>query len=469
MLQRAYLTLVLLLFVFMLVAQMDIGLADNGDFARYMGWYATRPMGFPDARLKPKSDLWNRRYFHAYLPYWRAGRSGRKPEFSSAELFWLPGVILNRLLVSREVLYFPLVTFPLRVALVLLFWMILRRLQSDGAGEAAAVPAFVWTGLALAFMWADTRYIVYLNSFYREYAAFLTAMGLAICMVGFRRAPRSGWCLALVLSAGLLAANRPSYAACGVWIPLFVYPSWKRLPRKWLWAMVFGASVFLPAVAIVRTTPEWAQGTYRYSSLFDGALYFSRRPEDHLHRLGWGAGRVCVGHTHPSFPHFSECLPVYRDRVGFRHTLGVYLREPAAFWRGFRYALTQLSNFRVPFGYHRLGDPTAHKRREWLQAWSRTTNFLYPGGAWMVLLLGAYGVLFEVARRRAEAPAADVGWIGLAALAACVMDTAVTLLGNGKTEMIRTLYLSRVWLDIATIAAGYLAFWWAARAVRRPG
>ncbi|MCS7312993.1 MAG: hypothetical protein NZ742_08800, partial [Acidobacteria bacterium] len=87
-------TLIIYLII-LLYVQIDIGIADNGDFYHYMRWFVSKPAGFETNWPPPRTPDWKRRFFLYYLPYWET--SPPPPQlpsfFSSAPLLWWPGVI----------------------------------------------------------------------------------------------------------------------------------------------------------------------------------------------------------------------------------------------------------------------------------------------------------------------------------------------------------------------------------------
>jgi len=443
----------LIYFVFLLTVQMDIGIADNGDFSDYMAWFVSKPAGFGVDAPPPHTPAWVRRYFFYYLPYWEASRPRRPAFFSSAPLLWLPGVLLNRVFYSNEIIYLPIVTFPFRLALVGLLWGLLNRVERDlGTGRRGRL-GMVTLGLPAVWMLSDTHYVAYMNSFYREYPAFLALLGVLGAVWAVRTRPTPFRFVGLILALTLLASVRPSYAFWSLLVVPWVYSAWRRSPRRGWTAALYGVCIPLTVGAVWASYPPYLKGLYRYSSLFDGALVFSRHPDVHLRRLRMEAAAVCIGHVFPPFPDYARCWPVLWPRLKFQYTLGVYLREPQAFLQAWRHAADRLRRWHTAYGRHRPDDPTVGRRSPALQLWSGLTRRLYPPGWGLFGLLALYGWLFFVHRRSPEAWVAALSNLGLLVVVGAVTDVTVTLLGNGRTELSRTLFLSRTLLDMATVLA----------------
>ncbi|MCS7313629.1 MAG: hypothetical protein NZ742_12070, partial [Acidobacteria bacterium] len=308
-------------------------------------------------------------------------------------------------------------------------------------------------GFPTVLMVSDTHLIAFMNSFYREYPSFLALLGVLGAVLAVRRRPTFPRFLGLTLALGLLASIRPSYAFWGLLVIPWVYPAWRPSPRRGWTALLYMTCISVAVGAVWASYPPNLKGLYRYSSLFDGALFFSRRADDHLRRLGMESAAVCIGRVFPPFPDYDRCWPVLWPQLKYRYTLGVYAREPQALLRAWRYAADRLRNWRVNYGIHRLDDPTVGRRRATLHLWSDITRRLYPRGFGLWGLWGLYAGLFWVFRRSPVAWVAHLSNLGLLVVAGVVMDVTTTLLGNGRTELSRTLFLSRVLLDMATILA----------------
>ncbi|GBC85873.1 hypothetical protein HRbin11_02332 [bacterium HR11] len=447
----------LIYFIFLLVVQMNVGVADNGDFSDYMTWFVSKPAGFEVNAPPPHTPAWVRRFFWYYLPYWEASPPRSPTFFSSAPLFWLPGVILNRVFYSDSIIYLPIVTFPFRLALVGLLWCLLNGVEKALGTGWKGLLGMATLGLPTVLMLSDSHFIGYMNSFYREYPAFLALLGVLGAVQMVRARPTPLRLLGLTLAVALLASARFSYVLWAFLVVPWVYPVWRRSRHRGWVALLYAACISIAAWATWASYPRELKGLYRYSSLLDGALVFSRRPDVHLRRLGMESAVVCVGHVFPPFPDYARCWPVLWPRLKFASTLGVYLREPQAFLRAWRYAADRLRRWHIAYGIHSPDDPTVGRRRAILCLWSGLTRRLYPPGLGLLGLLGLYGWLFFIHRRSSDPWVASLSSLGLLVVTGAVTDVTVTLLGNGRTELSRTLFLARVLLDTATILALHVA------------
>jgi len=108
-----------------LLAQLDTGLADNGDFTRAMTIFTSGPATISPNWPDPISqkELWVRRFFKYYIPYWKLDYpeafSIRRPFKSTALLLWVPGIFLNQLFWSKNVLNIGIMSLPIRLCLII--------------------------------------------------------------------------------------------------------------------------------------------------------------------------------------------------------------------------------------------------------------------------------------------------------------------------------------------------------------
>lgn len=443
----------LIYFIFLLVVQMDLGVADNGDFFHYMTWFVSKPVGLEVNFPPPHTPAWIRRFFWYYLPYWEAGPPRFPTFFSSAPLFWLPGVILNKVFYSDSVIYLPIVTFPFRLALVVLLWGLLNGVEKALGTGWKGLLGMGTLGLPTVLMLSDTHFSAYMNSFYREYPTFLALLGVLGAVQVVRARPTPLRLLGLALAVALLASVRLSYALWAFLVIPWVYPAWRRSRHRGWVVLLYAACISLTVWVTWASLPRQVKGLYRYSSLFDGALVFSRRPDVHLRRLGMESAAVCVGHVFPPFPDYARCWPVLWPRVKYGYTLGVYIREPQALLRAWRHAADRLRRWRIAYGIHAPDDPTVGRRSAVPRLWSDLTRRLYPSGLGLLGLLGVYSWIFLVHRKSPAPWVASLSNLGLLVVTGAVTDVTVTLLGNGRTELSRTLFLARIMLDMATVLA----------------
>src|ERR1044072_5037943 len=103
-LQTAIRIILRLWFLIAMYLQRTIGMADNGDFTRSMGWISSGPVGIEPNWPAAGTDAWVKRFDNYWIPLWKLDWHFERPT-TSAFLLWLPGAVLNYLVYSRTVLY----------------------------------------------------------------------------------------------------------------------------------------------------------------------------------------------------------------------------------------------------------------------------------------------------------------------------------------------------------------------------
>lgn len=330
----------LLLFLFVTVPlvllglwHQDTGYANNGDFARSAGFLLDHPQGFSALYVPDGHPDRARMFFNAWLDQWVVSNDG--PEFrriGEAPVYklyltlqvWLTswvqaGVELYSITkgawLSRCILY---------SALVVALWLFSGRLP----------VSILWMLVtAMAWLFLESSWIAYLNSFYEEQIAvvLLPLLALALAKYASDRVRQWGWIvmiLALVVGWSKTAYfYAPTLGAVMLaWIGV---KSGRRLFLLWL---VFQLIALHPVVA----------GKYKrvnpYHSVYFGALT-TLAPHE-LKAVGSIGGK----------PLYSECIDVavffaegenclQKTRVGRLDVLHVIAQQPRVLPRMFERAM----------------------------------------------------------------------------------------------------------------------------------
>ena len=454
-------TAMILWFVVAMYLQQDVGLADNGDFTRSMQWITSGPVGIEPNWPDPGTEAWSKRFFNYWIPYWNLEWNTRIPT-TSAILLWFPGALLNYYLYSPAILYLPsLSLFPK----LLLFGALLLLLKWTRL-QARHRTFFVFgLGVPLTLLVTSTEYVAYLNSFYQESASFVFLFLFLASIVVLRQRPRR---LNLLLSLALLLFLTTSKASNVYWplmlIPL-VYLVWTRHRNatQHTKLMVGAAStlVLMFALASLLVIRRGSTRSYPYHSLFIGVLTFSETPSEHLRRLGIEDGMQCIGSS--SFSSIGrECLARYQEQMTFRNTLKVIYREPPVLSRSLEYALDNMQDVSLDYlGKYPLGDPRTQvlplidggRSDEWplLNLWVSLKQGLFPTGYTLAVILLVFAGWFMFSLTQTSLPQ-DLAIVGLVSTFACGVDMTVAILGDGKQELVKHLFLSNLLFDIAAIA-----------------
>jgi len=452
--------------------QRDIGLADNGDFTSAIKLFTSGPVGFEPNWPPAGTEDWNQRFFHFWIPRWKLDWPLGRPT-SSAVALWLPGVALNHLLYSREVLYFPIVSLFPKVLLLASFVLLFRWIDASNLARRAVLC--IALGAPMALMLTTTDYIAYLNSFYRETASLVFLFLTLASFLFLNQRPQSTLrflvCLAAVL---LLATAKPSsvywpLVAC----PLLFYLRDERNGRADYSALLkglgIGLALMLALLLSVLIYASRQSKVYSYHSLFYGALTWSDHPSTHLAELGMKDGLECIGQSAYS-PIGSECVSRYERKLSYLNTVQVIFREPIVMFRMIGHAADRMQDISIEhLGKYSFDDPRAQSHTydilpgaeeqrlrdsavdTPLDLWTTLKFKFFPIGYALGIVLFLYLCLFVHGFRRAGFYRA-LSIPGLLTTIACPIDMLVALLGDGRRELIKHLFLANVLFDVASIA-----------------
>ncbi|MCL6432389.1 MAG: hypothetical protein K6V36_16265, partial [Anaerolineae bacterium] len=370
-------------------------------------------------------------------------------------LLWVPGVLLNYLFLSRRTLYLQSLGLVPKVLLCVYLAAALRVVRDRVRDQTAQTVSMAVVGVLLSLMFVATDYVAYQQSFYFEGASFVYLIGLLLSFVAFRGDSRRRLAVGLLFVL-LLAGTKMS----NVYWPVLAIPSLlyacgvHRRLNAGLFTVACVALVTLAtvlAILIVRQ-PSFYTRHNAYHSLFYGVLTFSNDPEQRLEEIGLKDAQGCVGE--PAFVGVGpECYAKYESRMSFVNTVRVALAEPATVVRLTAYGLEMMQQIHLDYlGKLTASDPSYEGKvyRPPLDLWSTLKTRFFPRERWLLLTLAFYAAIFAWVARKGHA-ARDVGLVGLLATVATPIDILVAVLGDGKQEIVKHLFLSNVLFDLATI------------------
>ena len=430
-----------------------IGLADNGDYTRAMGWLTSGPATIEPNWPAQGSEAWLRRFFAFWIPYWKLDWPLDPGVLSSTAVLWFPGAVLNWLFYSRQVLYLPILSLVPRACLLLLYVAVLRWSGWRAPGRAAHWAATIGVGVPLAFLFMAVDYVRFFNTFYRDTGTivFLLAFLVSLAMLDATRHPRTALLLS-ALSLTLLATAKVT----NVYWPVLAFPFLllARGGRRRVAAVsgVLLLSGTLALLAFSRGELPNIRDYAAYSSLYTGLLAFSSRPAEHLTRLGLQETTDFVG-KNCYLPATSRWLDSHPKRLSHRMTLDVLLHEPSAFLGEVYFAARAMQDTAPRGGERAVGDPTPATRRSLHQLWCLLKTRTFPRGGALFATLGVFAAVF-VLGLRASLPLRPLSLLGLLATVGTPVEMSVAVLGGGTPDMARHLLIANLLFDLAVIAFG---------------
>jgi len=450
------------------VVQMNIGMADNGDYIRFMGTITSGPVGL-ESWVAASSPTYLDRYFSYWLPYWRLDWPLQWSP-TAVVLLWLPGALLNAAAYSRDVLWLPLLGLPIKLALLGLVLLLFVWIERRAPRQRLLLTLALAGPLVLAL--STTDFVALINTFYREAGSmvYLLLFLASVLYLNGRPASRARWWLCLGAAALLTLAK-----ASNIYWPLIAVPflMWRSASR-FTWPGLLGraaAGAALIAVLVLGNQKLLADSTNlvtSYDNFFNSALLVSRHPADHLQRLGMPEALPCIGlSVYAGFGH--DCYLRYQDRMRLSNSLSVMFFEPMVVVYQFQLGLDNLADQSYEWhGIYSASDPRAGTaptiagpvdQRYWgersnlpLNFWSWLRFHAFPHGWPAAAALVLFAALAWVGSRQAG-PSRDLALVCLIAVVACVCDIQVQVVGDGTQDLIRHLFLSNMLFDLAGMAA----------------
>jgi len=438
-----------------------VGLADNHDYDRVMGWFGIVPAGVPEEQR--------------YVDYVERDYDVRLGQFAgggylSSELgFAALAVALSPLVPSPADLDLRVVGAVHGAALLAALWLLL-------VGVRPLHPAARITAAALAVLiLTDVAYVAYLNSFYSEPASlvFLLAFaGLALSWLG--AGMPGGWLRVGVLASAVgLITSKPQNGVLG--LVLAGAALWLATGAR---ARGAGATRFLVLTAVglavgslvyVSVAPSAIRRNVAYHAVFWEILPNSPAPLEDAAALGLDPAWLRFSRTTAFAPESGMSDPAFRRdflrAVGPEEIAGFYLRRPgrvaAAIGRGATAALEMR-----PAGLANVERRTGAPPRTQTSAfsiWSSAKRRLLGSSAPLVAVVLAAALIVPLRRRRSvgASRAVDDRLLALFATMA-VAELGIVVLGEGDLDLARRLFLFHALVDLCAAGLAVAAVHWLA-------
>lgn len=476
--------LLLIWFMVAIYFQHNTGLADNGDFTRSMKWIVSDPIGVTTDWQAVGNEEWFKRFYRYWIPYWKIKVDLSNLPRTSAILVWAPGVLLNYLFYSSEVLY--LSSLSLLPKLILFFVLLLLFRWINLGGEYRIVLLF-GLGFPLTFLFTSTDYIAYFNSFYQESTSFVFLfLLLASVLFLIHRPTHFSLFISLIVTL-LLATSKPAYIYwASLTVPLLIYLRYSRQEMRYYRMVILVYAILLSAfftLVSVLVTKAGSETVNPYHSLFHGALTFSDKPLEHLDTIGMNRNALkCIGKN--AFTRIgSFCHSKYEAQLSYKNTLMVLFKEPLVVYRMLRYVLNNMQNVPSYLGKYSFDDPritisSPSKKvvdksslismggQKLLNLWVKLKIRIFPKGQLLFFVLICFMFWF-IMRMKCTGIHRDLAIIGLLSTIGCMIDMMVAIIGDGRHEIIKHLFLSNVLFDIGFIAFVNSVWIWLINLVKR--
>ena len=443
-----------------------VGLADNRDYERVMGY-----AGFQHTTEVPAERYFSflRTRYAIVAPGWFRGG------YHSSETLLAFAARYLHLAFSGSRIFDLRLLGAIHAALFLLALAGIIRACRDLAAPAQALVAAL-----LVFVFTDVGYVAPFNSFYSQTASLLFLLSTAaIAAEAVRRGRLSGpWTLAYFGSALLFVGSKPQERLAAPLLALFgmrlAGVRWRGAWRRaavWLAVALCAFSVWYG-----RHTPYTLREATIFQVVFDDLLAHSAAPAADAAELRLDPDWVRYTGTSPYAPDSPLLDPGFRmrflHRVGYRQILRFYLRHPARLAGRIERASLQAWSLRPSFGnFERSPEHPESALAARFSLWSRLRGRL---GAqplfWMMVLLGG-NLAAALATHRRSTPRGRLFREGVILMVLMAgLAFAVCALAQAPPDLSRALYAYHALCDLLLIAdAGWIAEALAARSVQRTG
>ena len=439
-----------------------VGLADNGDYQRVMGY----------AGFEHSTDSYAERYFSFLRTQYRVYpiaflRSGYHTSETALALVarfvspasWRGGLFDIRVLGGVHILLF------------LLALGVLLAACRDLAPVAQCITAALFV-----FFFTDIGYAGPFNSFYSQTASLLFLLLLvAVAATAVRRGRLDGGLLAAYfLSAALFVASKPQEAIQGPLLALFglrlagagLRGAWKK-PAV---GMALALCVF--AAWYGRHTPMTLREAALYQVVFYEILPHSPAPDADIAALGLDPEWIKYSGTNAFQSDSPLSDPAFRVRflgsVGYKKILRLYLENPRRLAERVNRVSAKMWSLRPSYGNLEKSEafPTRTLTHRFA-AWSRIRLALFGPHAlaWLALLFSANAVAAIATYRRASKKGRLFREGLLAAVLMSAVAFGVCLLTNAPPDLARVFYVAEALCDLLLVADAA----WLVQAMGRPG
>jgi hypothetical protein len=355
------------------------GWADNGDYSRIMTWITSGPLNM-DNWPKIGTQEWTQRYYSYWIPRWNLDYPHTSSMYSSALLVWIPGIVINRLFYSTNILYLPIMSLGARILILLILIIIMFWI-----GRRSHKPVIHYLTLAFPFalLLSTSDVTAFFNTFYQENGAIIFIPILVIIViVGNVGKKNYLYYITYFIACICVTTSKTAFFYWPIITVPFVIP-WDKLAKKpYVWIPVTLFLAVGPAfIGIIATRLPDSKPVYQYNAIFSGTLLLSNNPQSQLDKLGIPEAIDCVGVDLYDAPG-STCINKYQNSLTFLTELKTILNEPQILLKELSIISQNFQNYSLKLGKYAYGN---EKKGEstWLNFWSFTKQSYFPKG-WLL-------------------------------------------------------------------------------------
>lgn len=425
-----------------------VGLADNGDYQRVMGY-----AGFQHTTDDPEARYFGffRSRYAVVAPGWFRGG------YHSSETLLAFAARYVHLALGRGGLFDIRTLAAIQAALLLAALALIVR-----ACRELAPAAQVAVAAMLVLVFTDVGYVATLNSFYSQTASLLfLLLTAASAAEAVRRGRLEGaWLIAYFAAALLFVGSKPQERLAA---PLFGLYGMRLAGVTWRTAWHRGATWLAAGLCVFavwygRHTPYTLREAVMFQLVFEDVLGRSPHPAQDAAELGLDPDWVRYTGTNAFAPDSPLLQPEFRvrflHRVGYHKVLRFYLRHPPRLVGRLEAASRDLWTLRPTLGnFEESAGRPPGARATTFAVWSGALERLGAHPVpWAIALLGGNVVAAGVSHRRASLRGKLFREGVILVVAMACLAFGVCALAQAARDLSRALFAFHVLCDLLLIA-----------------
>jgi hypothetical protein len=424
-----------------------IGMADNGDFERFLRWRGLRHI----------ATDYQSKYFDNFHAKYRLVPAAEEPDWYLSSTSVLITTARWWAIQAGQQEYFDIRMLAALHLLVFFFgvWLVLAATRHLSRGLR-----FTLYGL-LFLIFTDASYLSYFNSFYSEETALaLLFVSLGSALLIFAQRTSVFFPLMTYFAAiALLLTAKPMYAplaaffsALGIYLSSYLERSW----RYWLSGLL---SVILcgGAVWYYRQLPQGLHEQNPHIIIFKDLLPHSDTPRQDLMDLGLNPDWAAYNHTSPYQPDSPFHDPAFKNellaKVSTNKIMLFYLSHPQRLAKLFtRCAKRAFTTFLPRRGYYEASAAKPRWQRPF-GLWSNIRERVIPRNLLSVAIFFATGLgALWLLRQKPSTTFSGLAWLYL--LLVCIAGSQfliAVLAGGGEADLEKHLFMFNLSFDLCLV------------------
>lgn len=440
-------------FVIISIIHFNEGMADNGDFSRIMTWFTSGPIDIEPNWPDPDTEAWRDRFINFFIPYWKMDFPFDSSVYSSVVLIWLPGILLNYLFFSTEVLSLPILSITPSLIFLLSLISLFHWIETSNLNEKRKTVTLAVAGGLFTILLTASNYTRFFSSFYHETASFIFLIGVLWCLILLSRRTTILRTSFFLLFALCLSAAKISTIFWGVFlIPFIVYIFRKQGVGILMTSITAMLLIIISSIGFILVRKTSYADINTYDSMFFGVLTLSEKPTTHLDRLGMSGFEDCIGEI-IYLEKGNACALKINGRLTHLDILNVIINEPKLIFKIFEYISQNMHITSIDYlGKYPKGTPDNVRNTFLSNPWSVMQESIFPNNFAFWFSIISFISLFLLGIMKTGF-ISDVSMIGLIASFGFLMDSSIAYLGAGKADFMKHIIFSNFLYDISIILA----------------